>query len=293
MNIPEHEYMTAYHERKEHAGREFPFNIYPCSIPGDFQAVSVHWHEEMEIISVKKGRGLVSVESAVSEMKAGDIVIVFPGQLHGIMQKEGETMEYENILFLPSMLMASEEDLCTRRFLMPLVNQQAPEPLHMKKGQEGYEDVAWCIDRLDALSGKRPVGYQMAVKGQLFELLYQMLNYMGPVNQERPRKSREKIKQVLEYIEAHYGEDLSVEKAAELCFYSKSHFMKYFKQYTGIPFTEYLNDYRLSRAGAYLRLNEDTVTEIAARCGFDNLSYFNRLFRKKYGMTPGEYRKKR
>ena len=49
-----------YHEIKEHAGRDFPFNIYPCSIPLDFKLVPVHWHEEMEIISVKKGRGLVT-----------------------------------------------------------------------------------------------------------------------------------------------------------------------------------------------------------------------------------------
>ena len=46
-----------YREVKEHAGREFPFNIYPCSIPLDFKQVQVHWHEELEIISVKKGRG--------------------------------------------------------------------------------------------------------------------------------------------------------------------------------------------------------------------------------------------
>lgn len=47
-----------YHEVKEHAGKDFPFNIYPCSIPADFRQVPVHWHEDMEIIAVKKGRGL-------------------------------------------------------------------------------------------------------------------------------------------------------------------------------------------------------------------------------------------
>lgn len=46
-----------YHEIKEHGKREFPFNIYPCSIPVDFTHVALHWHEEMEIIAVKKGNG--------------------------------------------------------------------------------------------------------------------------------------------------------------------------------------------------------------------------------------------
>ena len=81
-----------YHEIKEHAGRDFPFNIYPCSIPFDFKLVPVHWHEEMEIISVKKGRGLVTVDMVPYEVGMGDAVAVFPGQLHGISQTGGETM---------------------------------------------------------------------------------------------------------------------------------------------------------------------------------------------------------
>lgn len=49
-----------YHEIKEHGKREFPFNIYPCSIPVDFSHVALHWHEEMEIIAVKKGKGRIT-----------------------------------------------------------------------------------------------------------------------------------------------------------------------------------------------------------------------------------------
>ena len=63
--------------------------------------------------------------------------------------------------------------------------------------------------------------------------------------------------------------------------------MKYFKQYAGMPFIQYLNDYRLTRAGEYLKMTEENVTQIALKCGFENLSYFNRLFRRKFGVTPG------
>ena len=60
----------------------------------------------------------------------------------------------------------------------------------------------------------------------------------------------------------------------------------------GVPFVEYLNSYRLFQASVMLLSGADSVTAVAQSCGFDNLSYFNRLFRKKYGCTPGEYRKK-
>ena len=59
-----------YHEIKKHAGRDFPFNIYPCTIPLDFRQVPVHWHEEMELIAVKKGRGTVTADLIPYEVKA-------------------------------------------------------------------------------------------------------------------------------------------------------------------------------------------------------------------------------
>ena len=122
-----------YHETKKHGLREFPFNIYPCSIPGDFQNVALHWHEEMEIISIKKGRGNVVVDRVVYEVEEGDVMAVFPGQLHAIYGFEDQRMDYENIIFSLSLLMGAEGDLCTERFLLPLAREQVREPLFKRR----------------------------------------------------------------------------------------------------------------------------------------------------------------
>ena len=73
---------------------------------------------------------------------------------------------------------------------------------------------------------------------------------------------------------------------AELTCYSKSHFMKFFKQNIGTGFIDYLNDYRLTMADRLLKTSDSPVLEIA----FDNLSYFNRIFKRKYGVSPGKMR---
>ena len=92
------EYET-FREDKKHTEVAFPYNTYLCSIPLDFSSVPVHWHEEMEFIVVKKGRGLVTLDRESRLLEAGQAVIVLPGQLHGIRQYQQERMEYENIIF--------------------------------------------------------------------------------------------------------------------------------------------------------------------------------------------------
>lgn len=280
-----------YHETKEHAGKDFPFNIYPCAIPQDFRQVPVHWHEDMEIIAVKKGRGVITVDMEPYEAGEGEAVVIFPGQLHGISQSGSRTMEYENIIFQPSMLMAEKADVCTIHFLRPMTEGSIRRPLYITESLRGYRQFMDRISELDRLCGEKTYAYQMGVKGALFSFLGLVAGSWGPGTAGRPPKSRERMKQLLQYMNEHYGEKITVADGAELCFYSNSHFMKYFKQYMGMPFTQYLNEFRLEKAAGMLLTTNEPVTAVAQRCGFDNLSYFNRLFRKKYGQTPGEYRK--
>ena len=86
-------------ETKQHGAVRFPFNLYPCTIPGDFQQVALHWHESMELVFVKKGRGIVQAGLTTYTAQAGDIYVFAPGVLHALRQLPGEAMEYENIIF--------------------------------------------------------------------------------------------------------------------------------------------------------------------------------------------------
>jgi len=287
MNILEYE---NYQEKILHGDPLFPYITYLCSIPLDFGYVPMHWHDEMEIIYIKKGNGTITVDFTQHTVSAGDIALILPGQLHSIGQFESESMEYENIIFRLSMLMGDNGDGCTVHFLKPLQEGQAKNPVLIQRNQPDHEVFGKVIQELDRFSEIRGNGYQLAVKGQLFLFLYYAYGRGILFTEKKPGHAREKIKGILEYIREHFGEEITIRQAAELCFYSESHFMKYFKQYAGMPFIQYLNDYRLTRAGEYLKMTEENVTQIALKCGFENLSYFNRLFRRKFGVTPRQYR---
>lgn len=106
-----------------------------------------------------------------------------------------------------------------------------------------------------------------------------------------------RIKKVDDYLNAHFCEEVRLSKVAELVNMSEVSFSRFFKLRTGKSLMDYLIDIRLGHASRYLADSTQTIAEIGYNCGFNNLSNFNRIFRKKKGCTPKEfrenYRKKR
>ena len=145
---------------------------------------------------------------------------------------------------------------------------------------------------LDELCLGKRYGYELGVKGALFYMMSALLETWKPGERKGGRDTRERMRGLLDFIEEHYGEMITVQEAAERCYYSQSHFIEVFPPVHGVSFVEYLNSYRLFRAAGLLRTTDQPVTRIAQSCGFDNLSYFNRLFRRMYQMTPVQYRTK-
>ena len=112
-----------YQETKQHGSRLFPFNIYPCTIPLDFPAVPLHWHKEMELIYVKKGKGQIQLETENYEGNPGDIFVVTPGTLHSIHRIKGYAMEYENIIFEMDFLGEGEKRLEVFKKILDKINE--------------------------------------------------------------------------------------------------------------------------------------------------------------------------
>ena len=109
-------------ENKIHFQNEYQYNTYICSIPMNFASVPVHWHDELEMIVIKKGRGYVTLNFQKYKVSSGDIIIVLPGMLHSIEGKQNLTMEYENILFSKHFLAFSTDDVTQQKFIEPFFN---------------------------------------------------------------------------------------------------------------------------------------------------------------------------
>lgn len=281
-----------YRETKLHEQPDFAYNTYLCTIPQDFDRVNPHWHDQMEVIYIKRGEGVVSVDFNRLEVRAGSIVPVLPGEIHSIDGTPGGRMEYENIIFSPGMLGGGDEDEWFRKnVLEPLRDGDFAFERPIPPGTDFYLEAKAALDGADAACTNRTPGYSLLVKGHLFEFLHALYANRLDRTQTQPRRSADRLKVVLADVKTRYAEKLTVEGAASLAGYSEAHFMRVFKEETGQTFVGYLNDYRLTAATYFLRETDESIGNIAVSCGFDNGSYFIRRFRARYGKTPSEYRK--
>ena len=238
MNLEEY---SQYRETLLHEQPGFAYNTYLCTIPQDFARVDLHWHDQMEIIYVKKGRGTVTAASRKYPVMAGSIMPILPGELHAIDGDPGVRMEYENIIFPLSLLDNQvENDWARRNILTPL--------------------------QMGTLRFPRPIYADTAMHAEVL--------YTHRIREESlpPSPYEDAIKQVLLYVQNHFSEPITVSDAASLIDYSDAHFMRVFRRETGFTFGEYLSDYRLRYASYLLRERPDSVGAIASLCGFDNFS---------------------
>ena len=104
------------------------------------------------------------------------------------------------------------------------------------------------------------------------------------------RETRQQLKTVLRFIGEHYPEHMTIAELASLLGFSESYFMSFFRRSVGMSCIRYINEVRIRKAAEALENTARPVMEIAMDSGFDNVSYFNLQFRRRFGMTPREFR---
>ena len=274
---------------------EFPYVIYHSRIPDYLYSYPLHWHNEMEIIYVISGSCTITINRLPVQVYAGDIIFILPDTLHSIDRHEHNKVDFFNIVFDIRLLeSATPSDACFDRYLRPYLESQIQIPAVISSSHPQYPELQLTLGRLIQNHELAVPGCELYIKSQLFTLfwLLEPLKTGAEENISRSHSAQiRKMKDLLQLISIHYANPLSLKDAASFCGYSIPHFMKFFKSFTGSTFVEYLNTYRLKKAGELLLSTDLTVLEVSEAVGFDNHSYFIRLFKRYYGTTPKKHRR--
>lgn len=280
-------------ENKIHGDFILPFIVYPCKFTPSNSSCVTHWHEELEILFIEKGRGKFKVDLDCYELKEGDILIVKPSALHSMHQIENTPCEWSTIVFNLNMLNSSITDGCLIKYFAPILNNEHQLPSLIISDSKGYNEIAGSIKELLNCYNSKNTAFELRLKSQLFyffSLLYEndlvLMKPSSPLTNETTKK----IKIILNYIHENYMNELLMRDIANVCHFSEYYFMKFFKRHLGVTCTEYINAYRLHVASNLLNTTDTPITEISFETGFNSVSYFSKLFKEKFKVTPKEFK---
>lgn len=281
------------HETKIHGTPSFPYSVYHGNIPEWIRSFPLHWHDYFELIYCAAGQIQVTILGTAYPLSENDLIVILPHAVHSIEQYGTLGGEYYNIMFHPSLFQGSEDDLCSEKYVLPFLNGEKSINCLHSSDSPFHQAVISCIrflieHRKDSYSTK-----ELLIKSNLFYLLHYMNQYSTDAAGagHLAQLSYSRLKNALYHVQKSYDHAISVQEAAAQCGFSESHFMKLFKELTGMSFNAYLVNYRLDLAAKQLSETDLKVIDIAENCGFHNHSYFTRAFLKKYGRTPSAYRK--
>lgn len=285
---------TAFKETKQHGRLDFPYTVYVGIIPETFKSFPLHWHREFEIIYINSGYGTVFVDTKSYDCRYGDIILIPPDTIHGISQKDNEKMVYFNILFRPSLFESDQESLFYKKYCQPIEDGELRPPVFFTPDTPESKIIRPQIERL---TEKWTIPHQdnmIFIKARMF-IIFEQIYEISKKNQTGAKKtdSSSRFKPLLSFMNANFHDAISIKKAAEICNYSESFFMKSFKNTFGFTFNSYLNEFRLEKAQEFLRNTDMNVSQVSAACGFESLSYFIKCYRKKWGITPHRVKKSR
>lgn len=282
-------------EQKEdvrHGDYIFPVQNYLGTISSTYPLIAPHWHEEAELTLIVDGHCIYHFYQNDYLMEAGDLIFIPPTVLHSAFQTGDEVMHSETYVFHLNFLGENSNDVCSIKYLTPLLNHEYLLPSIIKKNHPAYPSLKEIFLQISSLYTLQPLGYELALKACFLQAVFLLLPY-GEENtvlsSDSLTGSSEKAKTVLNYIEAHYSESFTIKELAALCYFSESHFMRFFKKHTGMTCLEYINNLRLEKAAQLFQQGNSSIIDVSLSVGFVNLSYFHRAFKKQYGMTPRTY----
>ncbi|MFF2093282.1 helix-turn-helix domain-containing protein [Paenibacillus sp. NPDC058174] len=248
----------------------------------------LHWHTALEINYIVKGSGHYLINGNRCDFQQGDIVLINSNDLHRGFENEGLVMLI--VMFDPAYL-ALEQRYDTE-LLTPFREMGSRFENVLDRSHPMLGRIGSVLLEMEGEYKAKESHYEAVVRAQMLRFLAFVNRYFAKADGMGASQSRgmEIIRQTLRRVEDHIGHPWTLKELAETAHLSPSRFSALFVQTVGTSPMDYLIQLRLSHAVALLETTDAKIIEIAAECGFRNLSNFNRLFKQHIGKLPSELR---
>lgn len=252
-----------------------------------------HWHRGMEIHIILKGSAKFLVNGTTYMVREGSGLYIAPQSIHSMKKVDDGTISY-NIVVDPQIFIFFLRNMQCTKYIMPLI-KGLPDALLIERSSKKGIGVLSALDAIRAI-GREEEAYELLIMEKLICLwrnLYLIVPHHQDNGQSRSKMLREKRMRVMvEFIRKHFYEQLSIQQIAEAANISKSECYRCFSLLSEMAPSEYLNKIRLLHAAQLLSDTNQNIIAICYQVGFNDTSYFAKMFKREYGLSPRSYRKK-
>ncbi|MEG1427503.1 MAG: AraC family transcriptional regulator [Oscillospiraceae bacterium] len=273
-------------EIRQHGDEMMPICGYEISPQSGLRSLSCHWHQEMELFKLERGRMKIQCGDHFMFGEAGSIFFFNSGEIHAGEPEDDQEIVYRAVVFNPEFLCGS--DVIRSKYIGPIIAGRLQLPVIMDFSQEISEN----FEELFRLLEEKDFGYELIVKSTLLKIMaagircseVMPLPMVGNV-------AADSIKSAINFIQENHQRPITIEELSALCNMSQGHFCRLFKQYTLKTPIQYINNVRISKAIELLISGNRKILDIALDTGFNGLSYFIGVFKESVGCTPTKFRK--
>ena len=277
-------------EMTVHGTPLFPVACYHDDL--EQMGVPWHWHEELEVLLVEVGTARVRVSGGEYIVRQGEGVFINTGVLHGVWALEPGKCRLHSIVFHHRLVGGSVDSILWQKYLEPLLGDPCRPCIAF--GEAPWEQEAiLAIENAWQACVQESEGCEFEARNQLSQLIY-LLYCHTPAAQKCPTAKRqrdgERMKTMLQYIQAHLSEEMTLPQIAQSTNISPNEALRCFRSVVGSSPIQYVRLLRLQKAAGLLSSTDQPISDIAFQCGFQEMSYFAKVFRQWQGCTPSAYR---
>lgn len=270
MNFPKYEHHI-YDEK-------FPIIFHYDTLPAENQSnYFPNWHGAIELLYFRQGIAQLSLNGEKTEATPGDIIVINSSVVHNINAKDGFCSYY--CLIIDKNFIEKSGFPINEKLINAKINNDEIKAL--------YQHIIDSIEIKNNFFRQTTLGYVYIMLSNLFS------NHSIDIPTKSNKTSKNKIeviKNAITYIRSNFQNDITIEDIAESCNMSKYYFCRTFSEVTGITAVKYINSVRCEQAKELLNTGEYSVSEISGICGFESPSYFTKIFKNHYGVTPNHYK---
>lgn len=282
-------------ESFSYSDHSIPLSVYIDNFDDYFQREwGCHWHDEIELGIIRKGEAEFTIynghEQFSKKLHNGDGIFINSGCLHSAKALVPNTVIAEFVLPITFFNKPFENAIC--QITNPVIDPDVTT-YFFRTASPKDQQLLSSIQEVCSITDQE-IGYELhfvEMACKIWRLLTARILLDGKARPIVSNKIQEqRIKRLLSFIHAHYNEHISIEDMAKSALISRTECFRCFQTILGKSPVEYLIEYRLSIAMMFLTNTERSISDISYSCGFNNPSYFGKLFKDKCGLSPKNYR---